>query len=119
MSTLSSSPESPLPAGQAEAVLARSARIAATGMPLSSGLRAAAEAAGSYRMATALRRLAAELDRGRSLDDVLEASRLPQTLTGLLRAAQRTGHFGAVLAEWIENRRIARQHWRSIEAAMA
>lgn len=111
--------DSPLPAGQAEAVLARAAQIAGAGMPLAAGMRAAAEEAESARVARALRRLAVELDRGRSLDDVLSASRLPPNLAGLLHAAQRTGHFGAVLAEWIENRRAARQHWRSIEAAMA
>ena len=109
----------PLSAGQAEAVLARASQIAGAGMPLAPGLRAAAEESDSPRVARALRRLATELDRGRSLDDVLASSRLPPNLAGLLKAAQRTGHFGAVLAEWIENRRTARQHWRSIQAAIA
>src|SRR5262245_38236480 len=93
--------ESTLPAGQAEAVLARAAEIAAAGMPLAAGLRAAAGEADSLRVARALRRLAAELDRGRSLADVLASSRLPPNLAGLLQAAQRSGHFGAVMAEWI------------------
>jgi type II secretory pathway component PulF len=107
-----------LPSAHAEAVMQRAAQIAAAGMPLSAGLLAAAEEAESPGLARALRRLSAEIDRGRSLDDVLTASRLPPNLAGLIRAAQRTGKLGAVMAEWIETRRATAQHWRAIRAAL-
>ena len=111
--------DSPLSATQAEAVLTRAGQIASAGMPLAAGLRAAADEADSFSVARGLRRLAANLDRGESLGAILAGARLPANLAGLLQAAQRTGHFGAVLAEWMENRRAARQHWRSIQAAIA
>jgi type II secretory pathway component PulF len=111
--------DSPLSAAQAEAVLTRAGQIASAGMPLAAGLRAAADEADSSSVARGLRRLAADLDRGQLLDTILARMRLPANLAGLLQAAQRTGHFGAVLAEWMENRRAARQHWRSIQAAIA
>lgn len=108
-----------LPAAHAEAVIERAAQLAAAGMPLPSGLRAAAQEADSASVARGLRRLAAELDRGRAWDDILAASSISPDLAGLIRAAQRTGDLGAVLAEWMENRRAARMQWRSIQAALA
>jgi type II secretory pathway component PulF len=111
---------SALTPAHAEALIERAAQIAAAGMPLAAGLRAAAQEADSRGLARSLRQMAAEIERGRSLDDLLASSRkLPAPLAGLIRAAQRTGHLGAVLAEWIENRRAARQRWRSIEVALA
>src|SRR5262245_41820282 len=104
-------PDSPLSAAQTEAVLTRAAQIASAGMPLAAGLRAAADEADALNVGRGMRRLAAKLDQGQSLDAVLANTRLPANLAGLLQAAQRTGHFGAVLAEWMENRRAARQHW--------
>ena len=91
-----------------------------TGLPLAAGLRAAADEADSWRLAAGLRQVAVEIERGRPLDDVLaaSASRLPPHLIGLVRAAQRTGQLGSVLAEWLANRRAARQHWRAVEAAL-
>jgi general secretion pathway protein F len=111
--------DTPLPAPQAEAVLVRAGQIAAANLPLGAGLQAAAAEADSPRVAHALRRLAAEVNRGRSLDSVLASTRLTSNLAGLLAAAQQTGHFGAVLAEWMENRRAARQHWHALQAAIA
>ena len=118
MNDHSASTDSP-PASHAEAVIEQAARIAAAGMPLPAGLRAAADEADSLRLGWGLRRLAAEIDRGRPWDQVLASSRLPKHLAGLIRAAERTGQLGLVLAEWMENRRAARQHWRSIQAALA
>jgi type II secretory pathway component PulF len=64
--------------------------------------------------------VAAELDRGRSLEDCLdESGRVPPHLAGLIRAARRTAAVGPMLAEWIENRRAARQHWQGVVAALA
>jgi type II secretory pathway component PulF len=110
-----------LTAATAEAVVERVAAVSSSGMPLPAGLRAAAEEADSQRLADALRGVAAELERGRSLDDLLGAgtSRLPPHLAGLIRAGQSAGEFGSLLAAWLENRRAARQHWRAVMAALA
>jgi general secretion pathway protein F len=109
-----------LSAAAAEAVVQRAAGIAAAGMPLAAGLRAAAAEAESWRLSRAFRSLAAQLDRGQSLEECLTGSRrLPPHLAGVVRAAQRSGQFGPLLAEWLENRRSARQHWRSVLAALA
>jgi type II secretory pathway component PulF len=105
----------------AEAVLERVAAVAGAQMPLAAGLRAAAAEADSRPLARALRSLAEQLDRGRSLDDCLAAAsrKLPSHLTGLIRAAARTGELGPVMAEWFENRQAARQHWRAVVSAVA
>jgi len=107
-------------AGAAEAVVERAAHVAAAGMPLAAGLRAAANEADSRQVARALLGVAAELERGRTLDDCLAQSRrVPPHLAGLIRAARRTVAVGPMLAEWIENRRAARQHWRGVMATLA
>jgi len=107
-------------ASTAEAVIERAAHVTAAGMPLAAGLRAAAQETDSWRLARALRSIATHLDRGRSLEDCLTSSpRLPPHLAGLIRAARRTSDFSPMLAQWIENRRAARQHWRGVVAALA
>jgi len=110
-----------LTAGTAEAVMERAAAISASGMPLPAGLRAAAAETDSLRLSRALRSVAAQLEHGRSLDDVFRAShhRLPPHLAALVRAAQRGGDFGPMVAEWLENRRAARQNWRAVIAALS
>ena len=115
------SPEMPLSAASAELLVDGIARLGESGAPLVAGLRAAADEADSWRLARALRSVATEVERGRSLDDVVagKTRRLPSHLAGLIRAAQRTGHLGTVLAEWLENRRAARIHWRAVTAALA
>src|SRR5688572_3349192 len=92
----------PMTASEASATVETAAEIAALGLPLPLGLRAAAREAGSWRIAAGLKGLAAEIERGRSLDDCLSAPalRLPEHVAGLLRAAQRTGDTGLTLAEW-------------------
>jgi type II secretory pathway component PulF len=107
-------------AAASEAVLECTAAIATSGMPLPAGLRAAAQEAASARVATGLRSLAAELERGRSLSDCLaSAPRLPPYVAGLIRAAQGSGDIGLTLAAWTANRRSARQYWRATLAALA
>src|SRR5262245_19207191 len=101
---------SPLENIATEAVVETAAHVAASGMPLPAGLRAADQEAGSRRDAATLRRLAAEIQRGRSLHDcVASAKRLPPYVAGLIRAAERTGDMGVTLASWSANRRSARQ----------
>jgi type II secretory pathway component PulF len=114
------SPAPSLSTDTAEALVERVAQLGESGAPLVAGLRAAADESDSLRLAMALRRVAAEVERGRALDEVVAgaARRLPPHLAGLIRAAQRTGRLGQVLAEWIENRRVARQHWRSVVSAL-
>jgi type II secretory pathway component PulF len=100
-------------------VIERAAQIAAAGMPLSSGLRAAAEEVDSWRVARALRRVADEIDRGQTLEQIVEKSRrLPPHLAGLIRAAQRTPKLPLVLAEWLQYRRAAREHLRNIASSL-
>jgi type II secretory pathway component PulF len=110
-----------LSAATATAVVERAAALGSAGVPLPTGLRAAAGEADSWRLARALNNVAAELDRGRSLDDLLAASqhRLPPHLAGLMRVAQQSGDFGPMLAAWLENRRAAREHWRTVIAALS
>ena len=109
-----------LSAETAGAILERAAALSSAAMPLPAGLAAAAAEADSWRLALGLRAIAAQLQRGKSLEDCLAASsrRLPPHLAGLVRAAQRTGELGPMLAEWLENRRAARQHWRAVLAAL-
>src|SRR5262245_60399573 len=110
-----------LSATAAEAVLDRAAHLAGAGMPLAAGLRASAAESDSWRLSRGLRRIAADLERGRSLDDSLKDSirRLPPHLVGLIQAAQRSGAVAPMLVEWLDNRRAARSHWRAIVAALA
>jgi type II secretory pathway component PulF len=108
-----------LPAAHAAAAIERAAAIAATGLPLGSGLRAAAQDSGSAGLSRALRNLAGQIERGQTLDAILASSRgIPKHLRGVLVAAQRSGQFGPVLAEWMGNRQAAAQHWRSLQMAL-
>ncbi len=72
-------------------------------LPLSAGLRAAAEEVPQHRVAMAMRRMAADLDRGLSLDAALgQAGRnVPNHLRGLILAGLRTGRVAHVLEELV------------------
>ncbi|MDX1944333.1 MAG: type II secretion system F family protein [Pirellulaceae bacterium] len=111
----------PLTSDAAAAVLDQAARLGQSSLPLASGLRAAADEADSWRLSRALRHCAGQIERGQPLGDVLTATtgRLPPHLAGLVRAAEKSGALGSVLAEWLANRRAARQHWRTVETALA
>ena len=114
---LATEPMSPFAASAAEGVIEC---LVAAGTPLPAGLRAAAQEADSPRVAAGLRQLAADLERGRSLEDCLASTpRLPPYVSALIRAARRTGEMGVTLAAWTANRRSAQQHWRTILAALA
>jgi len=109
-----------LSATTAEALIERAASISAAGMPLAAGLRGAAVEADSRPLRRALLSIAGELDRGCSLDDCLASSRrVPPHLAGLITAAQASGDFGPLVAEWLENRRAARERWRGVVSALA
>ena len=105
----------------AEAVVAQIADTSESGLTLSAGLRAAAAEADSRRLARALRHVARRIDEGQPLETIIAETtrRLPPSLAGLIQAASRTGQLGSVLAEWIDNRRVARQHWQRVVAALS
>jgi type II secretory pathway component PulF len=121
VSSSSSNSDPPLSAATAEALVEQVAHIGSASGDLAAGLRAAADETESYRLAAALRHVAEQVERGRPLDDVIAGAtrRLPPHLAGLIRGAQRTGQLGTVLVEWLENRRAARVHWRSVMSALA
>jgi type II secretory pathway component PulF len=120
VTTPTTSSDPPLAAATAEALLDRVAQLGESSGDLVAGLRAAAEETESFRLAAALRHVAREVERGRPLDDVIAGTtrRLPPHLAGLVRAAQRTGKLGTVLAEWLDNRRAARSHWAAVIASL-
>ena len=96
------------------------AQGSAAAMPLAAGLRAAAEESDHPRLARALRFLAGQLEQGRSLDDVLGSSTdfLPRSMSGLIRAAARTGQLGPALTELVEHYQatgaLRRNVWRGM-----
>lgn len=91
------------------------------GLPLADGLRAAAEDASSAAVAAALRRLAAEMERGAPLEVALRgpSAGLSPPLVALLLAADRTGDLPAVLLQWLLDRRRAESCWRDVWSALA
>ena len=80
------------------------AQVSTADLPLSAGLRAAAEETTSRRVALALRWIAGQLDQGRSLEETLTVSGrlLPAHISGLILAAARTGSLGEALFELVE-----------------
>jgi type II secretory pathway component PulF len=90
-------------------------------LPLSAGLRATAEEIPQRRLATAMERVAAELDRGVSLDVALEAAskNVPSHLRGLILAGLRTGRVAHVLEELVAMDRERIDLRRRIAAALA
>ena len=105
----------PLNSRQAGQLAERVALVTASGLPLAPGLRAAAAESGLSRVGTALAWMADQVEQGRSLDDVLEASSsmLPSHVSGLLRAASRTGDLGPALVELTDHQRLNRElGWR-------
>jgi type II secretory pathway component PulF len=96
-------PPRTLSAGEAEQLAQRIALLTASGLPLVTGLLAAAAESGSQRVAAALEWLAGEVRQGRSLEQALAAAQpiLPRHIRGLLAAATRTGDLGTVLSELV------------------
>jgi type II secretory pathway component PulF len=109
-----------LPSRITDPVAQSIADIAAAGLPLADGLRAAADETDSRRTANALRRIAGELDRGRPLEQVLDAPplALPGHVRGLLRVTLRTGDFGASLVELMDHHSRLQELRRSVWAAL-
>ena len=113
-------PEGRLSPDEAEQLAENLAQLSAAGLPLSPGLHAAADESDSPRLARALHYLADQLDQGRPLEDVLEASKefLPAYVSGLIRAATRTSQVGLALTELVEHYRdtnaLRQDIWRGL-----
>jgi general secretion pathway protein F len=109
-----------LPSRAADSLAQSIADVTAAGLPLAAGLRAAAAESDARRTAAALHRIADELDRGRSLEQVLAdpSSRIPGYLNGLLRATLRTGDFGTAFLELIDHQERLREMRRAVWTAL-
>lgn len=110
-----------LSATEAEELTGRIAQISAGNLPLVPGLRAAADESPSLRVASALRSVAAQIEQGRSLDDVLADSdrSVPRHIAGLLAAAARTGNLGDALVELADQQRATRDLRQSVAGGFA
>ncbi len=106
---------------EAEALLEHVADVAAAGLPLAAGLRAAAAESSSRRLTAELGQIAGELDRGRSLEEVLaeRGGRYSSCVGGLVRAGVRSGRLGVVLIELVDQQRRLRELTRSLKSALA
>jgi len=95
--------------------------LTSSDLPLSAGLRATAEEIPQHRLARAMERLAAELDRGTTLDKALETAteNVPDHLRGLILAGLRTGRVAHVLEELVAMDRERIDLRRRIFAALA
>ncbi len=80
------------------------AQVSLAEIPLSAGLRAAAEESSSPRIARALVWVAERVDQGQPLEEALTSSGrlLPAYFSGLILASARTGSLGGALFELVE-----------------
>ncbi len=111
----------PLSDREATELAGRVAELGKAGVPLAPGLRAAAAELPDSRLAAALKRIAASLDRGQSLDQALgnERRALPRHLQALVAAGIRTGNLGQTLEEFVEFRQTSADIRRSVWLALA
>lgn len=116
----SEAPRRPLSVDEAQQFAQSVAQVSNAAIPLSPGLRAAAEESDNPRLAKAFRFLAGQLEEGRSLDDVLGSSEefLPRYMSGLIRAAARSGQLGPALSELVDHCQaigvLRRNIWRGL-----
>lgn len=112
---------SPLSVRDVTALLEQLQGLAAAGLPLPAGLRAAAAELEASPLRAALERLADHLDAGRPLDAALiaESNRFPAHLRGLVRAGARTGRLADVLAEVVHGSSLGAELRRRVGAALA
>ncbi len=110
-----------LSAREAELVTAVLADVTSAELPLAEGLRAAADEAADRRVGAELDWLAAQLEAGHPLDEVLASrqSGYPGYAGGLVRAALRTGRVGEALIELMTCQRTLRDTWWSVRASLA
>jgi general secretion pathway protein F len=120
----SDSPAGGLPLSPREAVefTARLAELSRAGLPLAPGLRAAAaELKSLSRLAAAMNRTAADLERGASLEQALTAQRanLPADFAALVTAGIRAGELGRVLSDYARLNQFLDDARRKVRVAIA
>jgi type II secretory pathway component PulF len=100
----SQAPPVELSAQEATVLSQQVAQVSEARIPLSEGLRAAAEETAEPRVAIALDWIADQIEQGRSLEDTLTDSGrlLPPYVSGLILTAARTGSLGEALFEIVE-----------------
>ncbi len=113
-------PQEPLTTEEAERLAEDVAYLSAAGLPLSPGLRAAGDETDSPRLAHAFYRLAEQIEQGRSLEEVLATTEglLPRSISGLIRAAARSGQLGPALTELVEHYRGTNELRRNLAKSM-
>ncbi len=96
------------------------ADLAASGLPLPEGLRALASELNDGRVSVMARDLADRMERGQSLPDALNdlEGRIPVFLREVLIAGVRSGHIGALLGEFVDHTRVARDLKRGLFLAL-
>jgi type II secretory pathway component PulF len=97
------------------------AQLSRTDASLALGLQAAADEASNARVASALHWLAAEIERGQSLEAAVRSADklLPRPMQGLILAAAGTGRLGESLTELIAQFRTTRSLRRGIAGVFA
>ena len=95
--------------------------IAASGMPLAAGFRAAAEETGSRRLARSYRRIAAGLDAGAAWEDLFlrNVAAVPSYVLGVIQAGMRAGDLPGTLDALADQQRIRRDVRRKVRGAIA
>lgn len=117
----SGEPAPRLSAGETAQLVEAIAGLAMSELPLSAGLRATAEEIPHRRLAAAMRRVAADLDRGVPLDAAIDGAgkNVPNYVRGLILAGLRTGRVAHVLEELVAMDRDRVDLRRRITAALA
>ena len=113
-------PTGRLTPAEAEQVLGQISDLSSAAAPLADGLRAAAAESVSFKVASTLRAIAAQLERGTPLEHVLSdrQATLPGYVQGLVAASVRTGRIGLALEELIDHHRDTRAIWWGVVAAV-
>jgi len=111
----------PLSTREAEEVVATLAELSNAELPLAEGLRAAAAESVNRRVARALRDIAADVERGFSLESCVtqRGESLPPHVRGLIAAATRSRRLGLTLDELVEHYRVLRETRAQVIASLA
>lgn len=96
------------------------ADLSRAGLPLSEGLRAAADELGSGRLSRMFRQMARDSESGQPLEEILQRhqQQLPPHVVGLVQAARRTGHLEQALTRVLEQQLRLRELSRRVTAAL-
>jgi type II secretory pathway component PulF len=110
-----------LPGHNANRVEEHVLALAAGGLPLSTGLRAAAAETSQRRVASSLRELADALDAGQPLEAALAkaGARLPGNLATLVTASKRSGRLQEALFDLVEHDLATQESLRTVYGALA